>query len=102
MVRLLGRDIPVLTADDGTLRTEDDGEPASATSVQSYIAWAFGDRLGEARVALEALATSLPPEELNPVGFRLNERFRPDVPERAQGWGAMGELRMERIVGAVG
>jgi len=41
MVRLLGRDIPVLTADDGTLRTEDDGEPASATSVQSYIAWAL-------------------------------------------------------------
>jgi hypothetical protein len=39
------------------------------------------------------------PEELNRVGFRLYERFRPDVPEGAQGWGAKGELRVERIVG---
>ena len=26
-------------------------------------------------------------------------RFWPDVPEGAQGWGAKGELRVERIVG---
>jgi hypothetical protein len=26
----------------------------------------------------------------------------PDVPESAQGWGAKGELRVERIVGAAG
>jgi len=75
-VHLLGRDIPVLAADDGTLRAEDDGKPASSKSVQSYIARAFGDRLGEARAAMEALAASLPPEELNRVGFRLYERFR--------------------------
>jgi hypothetical protein len=99
-VRVLGRDIPVLAADDGSLRAEDDGKPASAKSVQSYIARAFGDRLGEARAAMEGLAASLPPEELNRVGFRLYERFRPDVPEGAQGWGAKGELRIERIVGA--
>ena len=51
---------------------------------------------------MEALAAFLPPEELNRVGFRLYERFRPDVPEGAQGWGAKGELRVERIVGAAG
>jgi hypothetical protein len=102
MVRLPRRDIPVLTADDGTLRAEDDGKPASAKSVQSYIARAFGDRLAEARGAMDALAASLPPEEINRVGFRLYERFRPDVPEGAQGWGAKGELRVERIVGAAG
>jgi hypothetical protein len=102
MVRLPRRDIPVLTADDGTLRAEDDGQPASAKSVQSYIARAFGDRLAEARGAMDALAASLPPEEINRVGFRLYERFRPDVPEGAQGWGAKGELRVERIVGAAG
>jgi hypothetical protein len=33
---------------------------------------------------------SLPPEELNRVGFRLYERFWPEVPEGAQGWGAKG------------
>jgi hypothetical protein len=96
-VRLLGRDIPVLAADDGTLRAEDDGKPASARSVHSYIARAFGDRLADARAAMEGLAASLPPEELNRVGFRLYEQFRPDVPEGAQGWGAEGELRLERI-----
>ena len=92
----------MLAADDRTLRAEDDGKPASGKSVESYIARAFGDRLGEARTALEALAASLPPKELNRVGFRLYGRFRPDVPEGAQGWGAKGELRVERIVGAAG
>jgi hypothetical protein len=101
-VHFLGRDIPVLAADDGTLRAEDDGKLASARSVQSYIARAFGDRLAEARAAIEVLAGSLPPEELNRVVFRLYERFRPDVPERAQRWGAKGELRVERILGATG
>jgi len=101
-VHLLGRDIPVLAADDGTLRAGDDGKPSSARSVQTYIEKAFGDRLAEARAAMEALAASLSPEELNRVGFRLYERFRPDVPEGAPGWGAKGELRVERIVETTG
>jgi hypothetical protein len=41
-VHLLGRDIPVVAAGNGTLRAEDDVKPASAKSVQSYIARAFG------------------------------------------------------------
>ncbi len=86
VVRLLGRDVPVVPADDGTLRADDNGQPASARSVQSYVARAFGDRLGEARAAMEALAASLPPAEVNRVGFRLYERFRPDVPAGAEGW----------------
>src|SRR5271168_1406459 len=57
-VHLLGRDIPVLAAGDGTLRAEDDGKPASAKSVQAYIARAFGDRRSEARAAMDALAAS--------------------------------------------
>jgi hypothetical protein len=101
-VRLLGRDIPVLAADDGTLRAEDEGKPASATSVQAYIAPAFGDRLGEARVAMEALAASLPPEELNRVGFRLYERFRPDVPEGAQWWGRRVSCGRSGLLGRPG
>jgi hypothetical protein len=84
------------------LRAEDDGKPASAKSVQSYIARAFGDRLDEVRDAMDALAASLPPEKLNRVGFGLHERFRPDVPECAQGWGAKGGLLVDRIVGAAG
>jgi hypothetical protein len=101
-VRLFGRDIPVIPVDDGTLRAEDDGKPASAKNVQSYIARAFGDRLVDARAAMETLAASLPPDELNRVGFRMYEQFRPDVPQGAEGWGAKGELRLERIACAGG
>jgi hypothetical protein len=53
--------------------------------------------LAKARAAMEALAASLPPEELNRVGG-LYERFRPDVPEGAAWWESKGELRVERIV----
>jgi hypothetical protein len=97
---LLGRDIPVMPADDGTLRANDDGKPALARSVQTYITRAFGDRLGEVREAMEALAASLPPDQLNRVSFRLYERFRPDVATGAEGWCAKGELRIERIQSA--
>ena len=79
-VHLLGRDIPVVAGSDGTLRADDYGKPASAKSLQSYIMRAFGNRLEEARAAMEALAASLPPGELNRVGFRLDERFLPEVP----------------------
>jgi hypothetical protein len=100
-VRLLGRDIPVLPAPDGALRAEDNGKPAASKPVKSYIARAFGDRLPEVRAAMEALAASLSPEALNRVGFHLYERFRPEVPEGTQGWGAKGELRIERIAAAL-
>jgi hypothetical protein len=85
IIRLLGREVPVLAAPDGTLRAEDDGKPASSKSVHTYIARAFGDRLPEVRAAMEGLAAALSPEELNRLGFRLYERFRPDVPDGAQG-----------------
>jgi hypothetical protein len=49
---------------------------------------------------MEVLAASLPPDELNRVGFRLYEHFRPDVPKGVKGWGAKGELRLEKIRGA--
>jgi hypothetical protein len=49
VVRLLGRDVPVLPADDGTLRADDNGKPASARGVRSYMMRAFGERLDDAR-----------------------------------------------------
>jgi hypothetical protein len=41
---------------------------------------------------MQAPAASVPPEELNRVVFRLYERFRPDVPEGAQGVGGKGRV----------
>jgi hypothetical protein len=94
---LLGREIPVLPARDGTPRTNEKGKPVAAAGVRSYIAQAFGDRLDEVRVEMVALAATLPPDELNRVGFRLYEKFRPEVPKGAEGWGAKGILHLDRI-----
>ena len=93
IVRLLGREIAV--ADSGAAL--DKGKPASAAGVRTYLTRAFGDRLGEVRAAMEALAASLPPDELNRTGFRLYERFRPEVPEGVEGWGAKAVLDIGRI-----
>jgi hypothetical protein len=70
----------------GTLRADDNRKPASAKSVRTYTLRAFGDRLPEVRAVMELVAVSLQPEELTSLGFRMDERFRPDVPVRAAGW----------------
>jgi hypothetical protein len=102
-VRLLGREVPVTRGDGGVLlAAEADGKAASPVGVRNYVARAFGGRLDEVRGAMEELANSLDPGELNRIGFRLYEHFRPEVPEGVQGWGARGELRVERIRAAMG
>jgi hypothetical protein len=49
---------------------------------------------------MEALAALLPADELNRVGFPLYERFRPEMPDDARGWGAKGILALARVRGA--
>jgi hypothetical protein len=102
MVRLLGKDIPVIKIEDRTLRACVDGKPMAVIGARTYIARAFGDRLGEVRAEMEALAATLAPEELNGVGFRLYEQFRPEVPRGTEGWGAKGVLHLDRIRAAAG
>jgi hypothetical protein len=48
--------------------------------------------VGEAR-----LARSLPPREIALRAYRLYEVFRPEVPAGVRGWGAAGELDLDRI-----
>ena len=97
-VRLLGREIPVTDGKDGpVLAVDADGKAAPPGPVRAYVSRAFGDQLGNVRTAMEALACSVEPEELDRTGFRLYESFRPDVPEGARGWGAKGELHLDRI-----
>ncbi len=75
-----------------------DFRPDSAASVGRYLASKFGDHLDEVRAAMEQLAASLSPEELNRRGFALYEAFRPPIPAGARGWGAAGELDLDRII----
>ncbi|WP_043359083.1 hypothetical protein [Belnapia sp. F-4-1] len=97
VTRLLGRDIPIAAGKDGALLAVRDGHPAPAAPVEAYLARALGPHLGEVRAAMEGLADRLEPEELNRIGFRLYEAFRPEVPEDVSGWGAKGRLELARI-----
>src|SRR6476620_9227543 len=83
---------------DGIRAVEKDFRPASAASIERYLASKFGDHLDEVRAAMEQLAASLSPEELNRHGFALYEAFRPAVPAGARGWGAAGELDLDRVI----
>ena len=94
---LLGRQVPLTQDADGMVLADACGHPAPATPVAAYVAKAFGARLAEARAAMEALAAGMEPAELNRVGFRLYEAFRPEVPADMRGWGAKGSFDLERV-----
>jgi hypothetical protein len=100
-VPLLGKAVPVVELPGGVLMARDpDGAPALPGPAAAYVAKAFGPHLGAVRGAMASLAERLDPAELNRVGFRLYERFRPEVPQDVSGWGAKGELHLERILQA--
>ncbi len=101
VVRLLGRDVPVTEGEDG-LRALDGTRAAAPGPARAYVERALGAHLPAVRRAMEALADSLPPDELNRTGFRLYEHFRPAVPPGARGWGARGVLDLGRIRDAAG
>ena len=97
-VRLLDQIVPAIHMPDGIRAVEKDFRPASADSVWRYLASKFKSDLDRVRAAMQTLAASLSPEELNRRGFALYEEFRPEVPAGAQGWGAAGILDLDRIV----
>jgi hypothetical protein len=49
---------------------------------------------------MEKLAARYDPAEVNRIGFRLYERFRPEVPPGNEEWGAKAVLEIEKIVTA--
>ena len=76
---------------------EGEGKPAPAAPVQAYVTKAFGKHLAAVRKAMEDLAARYEPDELNRIGFRLYEHFRPEVPADVKGWAAKGELDLKKI-----
>ncbi len=98
-VHLLGRDLPVVEQK-GSQYALDHDKPASPRPAHAYVEKAFGKHLLPVRRAMEVLADSLPPEELNRIGFRLYEHFRPEVPAGAAGWGKKGVLDLKQIENA--
>ena len=100
-VFLLGKTIRLLPNDDGELRAADGDQPADPVGVERYLAKAFGDHLADVRAAMEELASRYDPAELNRIGFRLYETFRPNVPPGNEGWGAKAVLDVAKIRAAV-
>ena len=98
-VYLLGRDLPV-AEQNGGLYALDHGKPAAPRPAHAYVEKAFGEHLPAVRRAMEALADTLPPQELNRIGFRLYEQFRPEVPAGVAGWGKKGVLDLKLIENA--
>ena len=95
---LLGREVGLTRGADGVVLADaGGGKPAAAAPVAAYVAKAFGGRLAEARAAMEELAGRFELGELNRVGFRLYEAFRPEVPAGVRGWGAKGELDLRKV-----
>lgn len=97
-VLLLGKTIRLLPNADGELRAAEGDQPSSPEAVERYLVKALGDRLAEVRGAMEELARRYKPAELNRIGFKLYEKFRPEVPTGNAGWGAKAALDVGKIL----
>jgi hypothetical protein len=95
-IELLGRSVPAKHTEHG-IRAVDKDKPVDPAGVERYLAGKFGEALEEVRTAMAALAASFKPRELAEKAFGLYERFRPSIPEGVHGWGAKGELKLEKI-----
>jgi len=95
-VAVLGRAVPVIKTPHG-LRAAVKGQAIDPDSVESYLEGKFGDELDAARLALEKLAKTYTPRELESRAYDLYEKFRPEIPEGKKGWGAKGELDLDYV-----
>ncbi len=95
-IPLMGRHVPALNTPQG-IRAAANDQPINPQSVQRYLESKFGEHLPAVRRAMEGLAASLSPEALAQQAYGLYEQFRPDVPRGARGWGAAGELDLDRL-----
>ena len=96
LLTLLGRSVPAVRTAEG-VRATAKGEPVDPRSVQRYLTQKFGEDLDAVRSAMETLARSLRPEELEQRAYSLDQAFRPKVPENERGWGAKGVLDLDLI-----
>ena len=95
-IPILGRDVPAVKTPKG-LRAAIEGEAIHAGSVEAYLKSKFGDHYAETRAAMEKLAKTYSPKQLEKEAYDLYEKFRPEIPEGTKGWGAKGELDPDHI-----
>ena len=96
MIEICGRHVPAVNTPDG-VRAVIKNQPIEANSVERYLGSKFGESLGTARAAMRDLAKAFRPEQLSTNAFGLHEDFRPAIPAGVKGWGAKGNLDIDRI-----
>jgi hypothetical protein len=96
LIEICGRQVPAINTTDG-VRAVIKNQPIEAKSVERYLESKFGESLGSARSAMRDLAKAFRPEQLRTNAFRLYEEFRPAIPEGVKGWGAKGDVDINRI-----
>jgi hypothetical protein len=97
-VEICGRGVPAKKTDEG-IRAVVKEKPIDPSSVERYLSSKFGEALSDVREAMEALAHSLDPVDLPGKAYGLYERFRPDIPPGQKGWGAKGDLDLNKVRG---
>lgn len=95
-IELLGRGVPAVKTSQG-VRAAIKGKPIDAESVETYLKQKFGEVLEETRAAMQKLAKSYTPKQLEDKAYDLYEKFRPEIPEGKKGWGAKGDLDLDTI-----
>jgi hypothetical protein len=95
-VEICGRPVPVRKTPDG-IRAFRGSTAIDPESVERYLESKFGDALPQVRAAMQRLAKSYRPEELEEESFALYERFRPEIPSGVKGWGVQGVLDVAGI-----
>jgi len=96
-VEICGRQVPAISTPDG-IRAVLKSQPIDPNGVERYLESKFGESLGTVRSAMRSLAKAIRPEDLAKQAFSLYEGFRPAIPEGVRGWGAKGNLDIDRIL----
>lgn len=97
-VEVCGRPLPAKNTEHGVRAVVKD-QPIDPEKTRAYLESKFGESLSTVRGAMEELAASLAPEELEDVSYRLYEKFRPKIEAGRRGWGQKGELDLDLIRG---
>lgn len=95
-IEICGRAVPAINTTDG-VRAVIKNKLIEAKGVEGYLESKFGESLGTARAAMRDLAKAFRPEQLMKNSFMLYEKFRPAIPGGVTGWGAKGNLDIDRI-----
>ncbi len=96
LVEVCGRAVPVLYTEDG-IRAVTRGKPIDPLGVERYLHDKFGNDLNCVRRAMQKLAKAYNLKDLAAHAYTLYEQFRPDIPAGKKGWGAAGDLDLDRI-----